>query len=212
MRAAGLVVCLVVCPILACTVEPGSESGSETGGEQAGPDYGSCPLNGDYDCRGTDCAADAEAVPWIALVEDEIAMRGWSERMWVVSGESVPATNQVLISVLQEVGWFRAWMPINGLRTDVNELEFRTDVGLFLNQIELPESVVDHQVLLDAIADCHPDLVYDPCIHHGWSTSIYLNVTYSPAPNCVEELVVFTMDLATGEFVCDLDPPQVGCD
>ena len=202
MRASWTCLPLVLCSCL------GAPAQSQ---EEPGPSYDACQLNGDWGCVGVECAADADAVQWIELVEAEIAERGWADRVFVVDAETLPDTDQVLVTLIQDVGWFRAWAPINGLHTDVSEAEFRADVSSFLDQTVVPTSVVSYAEIEDAVADCAPELEYDPCSDNFWGLTVRVAITYEPEPNCVEDVTVLDIDLATGEVVCDLDPVQVGC-
>ena len=189
------------------------EEGGSTGGEEPGPSYAACSLNGDWNCTGADCALDDDAVHWIELIQEEIDARGWTDSLFVVEARTYPGTDQVLVSVVQEVGWFRAWGPINGLKTDEGDEAFRQRVNdVFDAWGDPPASIVPHQMVLDAFADCHPALDYDPCTSHFFGYGVWDAVEVHPEPNCVEHLHTVSIALDTGNVVCETDLPPVGCD
>lgn len=85
------------------------------------------------------------------------------------------------------------------------------EVNDFLDEVEMPATVIDFEVVEQAFDDCHPELAYDACESNGWNFQVYDNVTWMPELNCVEDVATLRVFVETGEVICDPNPPEVGC-
>ncbi|MFO0633617.1 MAG: hypothetical protein U0168_12270 [Nannocystaceae bacterium] len=187
----------------------GSAGGSA--GDADAFDYGVCEgVNGDLECEQFACAEDEQGLALAETLRDVIAEEGMDDVATIRRISLYPGSDQLFVDVHLQVAWYRRSESFESEISETTEA-LRQSFAQWLAGQQLPEHVVDPEVISAAMKRCDPILVYDPCTDNFTGTMAHAQYD-GEAPGCTPWATYAEVDVTTGELLQCVIHEEYGCE